>query len=131
MGSNVYLPELLPACALSPSGVYFVENGQSIWLYVGVEVDSALVQEFFGTRCPSLDLHLWNPRIAAILNQIRMDKPQGHPHLPLRIAVPGTREEGILHSVVTVEDRVGALGGYSDFVIDLHEEVLKQLQGMT
>ncbi len=130
VGDNVYLPERISATSFSKSGIYFVENGQFIWLYVDPLADLTFVVELFGKQLPSDEIHLWHPRVAAILQQIRKDKPCGHPYLPLRVVVPGTSEEGILHSVVTVEDRVGSTGGYSDFVVDLHNEVVARLRDM-
>lgn len=133
VGDNVHYPATIPCSQdkLNEEGVYLVDNGFQLQLYVGPEVQQDTF-DFFGisslsqlptaiTRGRSDEVD----RMLSVVDQIRKDRHR-LPWLPLVVILPGSPEEAKLLSMM-VEDRVAGEMHYVDFLCHIHKLVHNKL----
>lgn len=120
---------------LESSGIYLLENGQEMYIWVGKNVSPTLMSDIFGvTSLDTVDTQgLFLPtlenetsqKIHAIIQYVR----ESHPTFqPLRIIKAGEPRESKFLNSYFVEDRTKSVHSYYEFLVNLHQRVQAKLQ---
>lgn len=125
---NIALPDMLNLTSesMTQDGVYLLEDGDSIMIWIGRAVDPGFVNALFGV--PSFDQidgataagvigtrgDPLSNKIAGVLNQIRTERPQ--PHLNLHIIRTGDPSEGRFFASLMEDRTVGLQSTYAEFL---------------
>lgn len=134
-GASVVLP---PPCNLSSekldrTGVFLLENGLSMYLWIGKQVSSSFLADVFSvssieavdtnqTTLPQLD-NVLSIRINTIINAIRSSS--SFP-LQLNIVREGDPREIKFFSYF-IEDRTKSVHSYYEFMVYLHQRIQSKL----
>ncbi|XP_060519788.1 protein transport protein Sec24C isoform X2 [Cylas formicarius] len=115
---------------MSEQGVYILENGIHMFLWVGLDANPEFVRDIFGTqsahqvdidrvKLPDLD----NPRSVAVRNIIELIRVQRHRCMRLTIVKQKEKLEPIFRHFL-VEDRgTDGSASYVDFLCHMHREI--------
>jgi len=140
VGQNVYMPPMI-ACSfdkLMAEGLYLVDNGAALHLYICSEVSMEFLHSAFGVTSPAEVPYVLRhreqahfgeegERILAIVEQIRRDRPYPrYPFIPLYIVIAGTPEESRILTIMA-EDRLAGEMHYVDFLCQVHKFVQNKL----
>ncbi|KAG8199011.1 hypothetical protein JTE90_001808 [Oedothorax gibbosus] len=115
---------------LKENGVYLIENGLSMFMWVGMNAESKWIQEVFGVNTvaginieQNKFFQFNNPLsecVRTILNQIQSER---HRQMKLYIVRQGDKSE-LLFRQLLVEDRTTeGSASYVDFLCHLHKEI--------
>lgn len=136
VGGYVRLPATL-ACSLenlAPAGMYLVDDGMSIQLYIRAGVTAEEIRCAFGVdsvaeihQALSFPNDLPDPgsRLCAMIQQLRCER-QRLPWQPLGVVAAGTPGEARLFSML-VEDSMAGEMPYIDFLCHVHKQVRNKM----
>jgi len=137
-GTNgaIVLPPLLNLNSekLDKSGIFLVEDGQQMLIWVGRQVDPELLTQLFGVATlegidlsqatfPTVNTPL-NSRVNAIINDIRRSRSTW---MNVQLFREGDPRE-IKFFGLLVEDRSKSLHSYYEFLVNLHQRIQAKLQ---
>lgn len=106
------------AASIKADGIYLLDSGEQLVVWVGAQATPSFVQALFGTATPSDDAALLDgsanehaARLHALLGKLQAERPQ---HAPLRVLAQGSAKQqplffGRLHAE-----------GYEGFAMHLH-----------
>lgn len=117
-------------------GVYLLETGVEIMVYVGEAADREVCEALFGVpdakalaalpamsafvpRESTLSQRVWN-----IIRQIRTDRP---PYVPITVVTPDSPLKAVFNSRL-VEDRVAMVDSYVEYLCALHAAIQNRFQ---
>lgn len=136
VGDNVLVPATVASSyeRLAKDGIFVVDNGVMLWLYVCPEVTAETLMDYFGVGTfqevpqaftnglqPEASVSESLERAMAIVQQIRKDRWR-LPWMTLNLVLPGTPEEAKLHALFA-EDRIAGEMHYVDFLCHIHKLV--------
>ena len=120
-------------------GVYLVENGQAMYLWISRDVEPSILQELFGmTRMKLTDLNPRQSNLPLLQNDLSIKTTklieyirQSHPSKYLCIQLARQALDGAEHEIAAllVEDMNNNTWSFVDFLVFLHKQI--QLQLMT
>lgn len=130
--NSIYVPATVPATSgsVTSTGMYIVENGNALFLWIGDDVRNTLLNDMFGvwsldqvdaTAELESDPNTLSGRILAIIEELRIRRAPG-PRMPLKIILPGTTDDARMHALL-VEDGYAGEQPYVDFLCDLHQRI--------
>jgi len=125
---SVALPDMLNLTSesMTQDGVYVLEDGDSILMWIGRAVDSGLLQSLFGAPSfEQLDSQAseavvgtrgdpLSEKVAAILRQVRAERPV--PYMQLKIIKCGEPMEPRFFSALIEDRTVGLQSTYTEFL---------------
>ena len=123
------------AAKLKQTGVYLLDAGGALWLYVGVACEEELLSQLFGPDAagPASDLPpgMQLPRLETGLNQrvwhmIGECRKWRTPFLPVRVVVPSDLNMRAKIALALVEDAAGGASSYVDMLCDMHTEIQRR-----
>ena len=131
------IPDFLPLSAehLDSTGVYLLENGYDIFLYVGRDVAPAAVEQLLGTSSlQSIDPATFadlpqqeNPVSKQARELISQVRRQRRSYMHMRLVVKGHPYETLFHSSL-VEDRHSSSGvSYVEYLCFLHRQIQNKI----
>jgi len=115
---------------LKDTGVYLLENGMTMYMWIGMNVSADWVQDVFGvqsaaqididkTTLQELDTAL-SRRVRGIIKKIRSERPR---HMKLIVVRQRDKLEPVFQQFL-VEDRgVNGSSSYVDFLCHIHKEI--------
>lgn len=126
-GRTIMPPLLnLTSESMKQDGVYLVEDGETMLMWIGRNVDSGFLQAVFGT--PSFEAtdsfaaqatlgtleDLFSVRLAAVINQVRAERPT--PYMQLQVVRQGEPLESRFFASLTEDRTIGLQSTYSEFL---------------
>jgi len=132
---SVALPPLLNLSSekLDRAGAFLLEDGQSLYLWVGKQIHPGFLAEVFGvpalealdihqTRLPQLENSL-SGRINAIISVVRASRPT---FMTLQFVREGDAKEHKFFSYF-IEDRTKTIHSYYEFLMNLHQRIQSKI----
>ncbi|KAH7649934.1 SEC24C-like component of COPII coatamer of ER-golgi vesicles [Cryptosporidium bovis] len=125
-------------------GIYILENGREIYIYIGSQVDSNIINDLFGvdninsdnfnkisliTESIEMDVSKMNirSRISNIIQQIRTDRFSISTYMPVIIVSNYSQKLESKLKALLVEDPYGCEMSYVDFLCNVHKLVQSKL----
>ncbi|KAH8582025.1 SEC24C-like component of COPII coatamer of ER-golgi vesicles [Cryptosporidium sp. chipmunk genotype I] len=126
-------------------GVYVLENGREIYLYIGPQVNSGVISEIFGSTSINLEnfAQLYFPpedysptmesnigiskRISNVIQQIRNDRFSVNCYMPVILVSPVSQKIEAKFKAMLVEDAYGFETTYVDFLCNVHKLVQSKI----
>lgn len=126
-------------------GIYVLENGREIYLYIGPQVDSRVISELFGTGSitfenfgklsfppedysPTMETNIGiSRRVANVIQQIRNDRFSVSTYLPVILVSPASQTMETKFKAMLVEDAYGFETTYVDFLCNVHKLVQSKI----
>ena len=132
------LPPLVRASfeRLTPDGIYLLDNGMSLWLWVGRDASPSNVMDLFGiqdlskvethriNRIPPIE-NQFNNKVRALISYIQDESHKGA-YPCLRIARQGIDDRVFLSLLVEDQSEFGS--SFIDFMCILHKRIIAKLQ---
>ena len=125
------------AAKIEIDGVYLLDSGGALWVYVGEHAPRGLCVDLLGdaaaqgaatlpmgTNLPHLDSEL-NQRVWAIIGECRKWRL---PFLPVRVVAPQDRYARGQAALAFVEDQAFGAASYVDLLCDMHNDIQTRLR---
>lgn len=125
---RVQLPEMLNLTSesMTQDGVYLLEDGESVYMWIGRSVDTSFVQAVFGVSSfEQIDTNSaesvvgtrgdpLSTKIANILRQVRLERPT--PYMQLHVIRQGEPKENKFFAALIEDRTIGLQSTYMEFL---------------
>ncbi|KAJ1612721.1 SEC24C-like protein [Cryptosporidium canis] len=126
-------------------GIYVLENGREIYLYIGPQVDSSVISEMFGVDSigfdnfgqlsfppddysPTMETNIsFSKRLANVIQQIRNDRFSVSCYMPVVLVSPVSQKLEAKFKAMLVEDAYGFETTYVEFLCNVHKLVQSKI----
>ncbi|EEA05512.1 Sec23/Sec24 zinc finger domain-containing protein [Cryptosporidium muris RN66] len=123
-------------------GIYILEDGVNIYIYIGSQVSSNVIREIFNvdfitkenidtlevpTNINESNNTTIASRLSNIIYQIRMDRSNIANHLPIKLVSSVTELNEARFKHLLIEDAIGCESSYVDFLCNVHKLVQNKL----
>ncbi|XP_051968721.1 protein transport protein Sec24C-like isoform X3 [Xyrauchen texanus] len=119
---------------LSRGGVYLLENGLNLFIWVGVNAQQELLQNIFGTPAfsqidpsmaslPALD-NPFSKRLREIIESVRTQRPR---YMKLMVVKQEDKLEMIFKHFLVEDKNINGGASYVDFLCHMHKEIRQLL----